>query len=52
MKAIRFGLIHLPARVIPHARRLVVRLSERHPLLDWLVEIRGRIGGLIPASTG
>ncbi len=52
LKAIRFSLINLPGRVIEGSRRLTVRLSKNHPSLDWLVEIRSRIAGLVPEPSG
>jgi len=52
MKAVRFGLINIPARVMERSRYLMVRLSRRHPLLEWLLEIRGKIAALEPAAPG
>ena len=43
MKAMRFGLIHLPGRVIAHARQLVVRLSQKCRAYDWIVEARAQL---------
>lgn len=40
MKAIRFALIDVPGRVVEHARQIVVRLSPKHPALEWLLEMR------------
>lgn len=52
MKAIRFHLINLPARVMGRSRELSVRLPKNHPCLDWLVAIRARIAGFALASSG
>ena len=46
MKAIRFSLINLPARVIERSRQLFVRLAKNHPSFDGLLEIRARIATL------
>jgi hypothetical protein len=46
MKAIRFSLIHLPARVIERSRQIFVKLSKAHPAMNWLLEIRSKIGAL------
>ena len=50
MKAIRFSLINLPARVMERSRQLFVRLAKNHPSFEWLLEIRARIAAL--ASSG
>jgi hypothetical protein len=52
MKAIRFSLIHLPARVIQRSRQLFVRISESDPCFEWLVGIRTKIATLAPAPSG
>jgi len=44
LKAMRFGLISLPGRVVKHARGLYVRLSGRHPGQELL-------GGSAPKVT-
>jgi hypothetical protein len=46
MKAIRFSLIHLPARVMNRSRQLFVRIAKDHPSFEWLVQIRARIAAL------
>jgi hypothetical protein len=51
MKAIRFCLINLPAQVVTGARRLVVRLSQGHRSLQWLIDIRAKIAMLSPVPT-
>ena len=43
MKAIRFHLICLPARVVERARTLRLRLARGHPSLDLLLRARQRI---------
>lgn len=43
MKAMRFTLIHLPGRVIRHARRLIIRLTAGHPGTEVLLAARERI---------
>ncbi len=43
LKAVRFGLISLPGRVVRHARGLLVRLGKDHPSYGLLVEARQRI---------
>jgi hypothetical protein len=48
MKAIRFALINLPARVLKRSRYLLVRLAKNHPAIDWLVEMRRKIANLTP----
>ena len=52
MKAIRFHLINLPARVMVRSRELLVRLPENHPCIEWLITIRTRLSGFALASTG
>ena len=52
MKAIRFHLINLPARVMERSRGLFVRLPKDHPSLEWLINIRSRIVLFVPSSTG
>ncbi len=51
MKAIRFGLINIAGRVMDHARRLLVRISENHPSGRLLIEARQRIA-LLRESSG
>jgi len=48
MKAIRFALINIPARVLKRSRYLLVRLAKNHPALAWLVEMRRKIVNLVP----
>ena len=52
LKAIRFSLINLPGRVLEKARRLIIRLSERQPMANFLVEVRRRIAALVPVPSG
>jgi hypothetical protein len=52
MKAMRFYLINIPARVIGRSRQLSLRLNAGHPAYAWLVSIRAKIAGLVPAPSG
>ena len=52
MKAMRFSLINIPARVIGRSRRLSLRLNAKDPAYAWLVWIRAKISGLLPAPSG
>jgi Transposase DDE domain group 1 len=52
MKAMRFYLINIPARVIGRSRQLSLRLSAGDPAYGWLVSIRAKIAGLLPAPSG
>ncbi len=52
MKAVRFGLINLPAVIRERSRYLLVRLSKGHPLLEWLEKIRARIASMAPTAPG
>jgi len=52
MKAIRFALINLPGRVLEHARRLIIRLTQWQPMIRFLMEVRCRIVSLVPVPTG
>jgi hypothetical protein len=52
MKAIRFNIIHIPARIINHSRQMIIRLQAKHPSFDLMKEARTRIlemGG-VPAG--
>jgi len=46
MKAIRFGLINIAARVMEHSRRLLVRISGSHPSSTLLIDMRRRMAQL------
>ncbi|MCP4150995.1 MAG: IS1380 family transposase [bacterium] len=46
MKAIRFGIINIAARVMSRSRCLYVRISGHHPSSGLLIEIRQRIAQL------
>jgi hypothetical protein len=48
MKAIRFHVIKLAGRVVPHARQLWVRLSGHHPSIELLLRAREKIASLHP----
>lgn len=52
LKAVRFGLIGLPGRVVHHARGLWIRLSQGHPALAVLLGARHRLGTLPRGSPG
>ena len=52
LKAIRFSLINLPGRVLERARRLIIRLTQWQPMAKFLIEVRCRIAGLVPAPAG
>jgi hypothetical protein len=52
MKALRFSLINLPARVIERSRRLFIRLTKGHPSLEVLLTARKRIMELAYAPSG
>ena len=52
MKAMRFSLINIPARVIGRSRQLSFRLKAGHPAYGWLLSIRAKIAGLAPAPSG
>lgn len=52
MKAMRFYLINIPARVIARSRQLSLRLNARDPAYRRLVWIRARIAGLGPVPSG
>jgi hypothetical protein len=47
MKAIRFHLINIPARVMERSRQLSLRLRAGDPAYGWLLQIRARIAGLV-----
>jgi len=52
LKAVRFGLIGLPGRVVHHARGLWIRLSQGHPALAVLLGARQRLRTLPRGSPG
>jgi len=49
MKAIRFGIINIAARVMERSRCLYVRISGKHPSSGLLIEVRQRIARLAAA---
>jgi hypothetical protein len=51
LKAMRFALIDVPARVVEHSRQLFVRLGRGHPALEWLTDMRRAIGALAGSPT-
>ena len=52
MKAMRFYLINIPARVIGRSRQLFLRFNAGDPGYGWLVSIRAKIAELLPAPPG
>ena len=52
MKAVRFHLINIPARVIGRSRQLSLRLNAGDPAYGWLISIRAKIASLLPAPSG
>ena len=52
LKAMRFGLISLPGRVVHHARGLYLRLSGGHPCHELLLRARLRILALAQGPAG
>ena len=50
MKAIRFGLINISARVIEHSRCLWLKISGNHPSSRLLVDMRKKIALLSPSG--
>jgi len=52
MKAMRFHLINIAARVVDRSRQLSLRLRAGDPAYGWLVSIRAKITALRPASSG
>ena len=42
-KALRSGLIRIAARIITHARQLIIKISSRNPLLELFLLARQRI---------
>jgi len=43
MKAICYGIINIPARIINHSRELVIQLPKGHPSFNLLNNARARI---------
>ncbi len=50
MKAIRFGIINIAARVIEHSRRLRIRICGNHPSGRLLMDMRRKILQLAPSG--
>jgi len=52
IKAIRYGIINIPARIIRHSRELIIQLSKGHPRFTLLNDARKRIMelGCVPAG--
>jgi hypothetical protein len=52
LKAVRFGLINLPGRLVAHARTLFLRLSRAHPAIGLLLTTRYRLLALAHPPPG
>ncbi len=52
MKAMRFYLINIHARVIGRSRQLSLRFNAGDLAYGWLVSIRAKIAELLPAPPG
>jgi len=52
MKAIRYGLIHLPGRVLTRSRQLVIRLSQYCSAYKLLLRARRKILHWVPLPAG
>jgi hypothetical protein len=52
MKAIRFAIIHTPAKIINHSRQLIIRLHKKHPSFELIRVAEARIleMGCVPAG--
>lgn len=52
IKAIRYGIINIPARIIRHSRELIIQLSKGHPSFTLIINARLRIMelGCVPAG--
>jgi hypothetical protein len=52
MKAIRFYIIHIPAKIINHSRELIIRLQKNHPNFALIKTARAQILeiGCVPAG--
>lgn len=49
LKAVRFGLIGVPGRIVRHARRVIIRVPKNHPSLALIERARRRLAQM---STG
>jgi hypothetical protein len=52
MKAIRFHLLHLPARIVHHANHLSIRLAAKPHTLELILQARLRIASLASILSG
>ena len=43
LKAVRFGVVNLPGRMVRHGRRLIIRLPGDHPSYGLLIGMRRSI---------
>ena len=52
MKAIRFHVITIPARILDRSRKLLIRLSHNHPSFELFLSIRQKLSLLVPVPDG
>lgn len=52
LKAIRFSLINIAGRIVSHARYLIMQLSAKQHMADFILEMRRRIASLVPCPSG
>ena len=52
VKAIRFKIIHIPARLINHSRELIILIQKKHPSFELIRVAEARIleMGSVPAG--
>jgi hypothetical protein len=52
IKAIRFNIIHTPAKIINHSRELIILIKKKHPRFELIKVARARIQemGCVPAG--
>jgi hypothetical protein len=50
LKALRFSLIHLPGRVIAHARQLVMRFSLKSLAYEWVLPAPDQLPAMSAAA--
>ena len=52
MKAVRFGLLHLPGRILNRCRQVIVRIGKKCSAYSLLIEARHRIAQLADRPSG
>jgi hypothetical protein len=52
MKAIRFNIIHIPARIIHHSRELIILIQKKHPRFGLIKVARARILEMVCVPAG